>query len=394
MTKLHENGIEILKRLNDASFEAYFVGGYVRDTLLGLPTKDIDITTNARPKDLETLFKKVIPTGAAFGTMSVIMDGVGYEITTYRKETVYDNHRHPNAIEFADTLEEDLKRRDFTINQLTMDKDGHIGDRFEGLKDLRKKRIKTIGTPEERFYEDALRMLRAFRFVARLDFSLEENTFKAIENHRELIRKISIERIQEELFRLFDAPHSQKALKAMVKSQVHETLFGLEKGIEILSETSMAFQKEVAFACLSLFRDLTQGPWKLSKKFTQEIKAIKALHEKTMNKAFTAMDVFTYTVPIAHKANTLNQMLGAKDQATDIDMLDKRLPIRSPKALNIKGSDISKYVPISHNKQISLILNRLLEEVVERKIDNTYETLLKRAHEHLNIIEWSHKNGK
>jgi len=392
MTKLHENGMKILKTLNDASFEAYFVGGYVRDTLLGLPTKDIDITTNARPEDIKALFKKVVPTGAAFGTMSVILDGRGFEITTYRKETVYDNHRHPSSIDFADTLEEDLKRRDFTINQLTMNHEGDIGDMFGGLRDLRKEIIRTIGDPEERFYEDALRMLRAFRFMARLDFSLEENTANAIWKHRALIEKLSIERIQEELFRLFDAPHSKPALRSMVKTEVHKTLFGLEKGIEVLSETNINYQKDVAFALLDCYGDLKNGPWRFSKKFMKTVKNIKHLHTQTQDRPFTAMDIFNYGKETALKANTLNRLFGMKDYTSDIDMLDESLPITEKKDLAINGHDILKALPISDKKHISTILQKLLEDVVEKNIENTRETLIKRAREHLKLIERSHTN--
>ncbi|MGM0436003.1 MAG: CCA tRNA nucleotidyltransferase [Bacillota bacterium] len=392
MTKLHENGMKILKTLNAASFEAYFVGGYVRDTLLGLPTKDIDITTNARPSDIKALFKKVVPTGAAFGTMSVILDGRGFEITTYRKETVYDNHRHPSSIDFADTLEDDLKRRDFTINQLTMNHEGEIGDMFGGLKDLRKKVIRTIGNPEDRFYEDALRMLRAFRFMARLDFSLEEHTANAIQKHRALIEKLSIERIQEELFRLFDAPHSKRALAAMVETEVHKNLFGLEKGLERLRETSIDYQKEVAFALLDSYTDLSNGPWKFSKKFMQTVKAIKTLHEKTRNRPFTAMDVFSYGKEIALKANTLNRMFAMSDQTADIDMLHGSLPITEKRDLAINGHDILNALPITDKKHISVILERLLEDVVEKHTKNTRENLIERAREHLKLIERSQNN--
>ncbi len=392
MTKMHENGMKILKTLNDASFEAYFVGGYVRDTLLGLPTKDIDITTNARPEDIKTLFEKVVPTGAAFGTMSVILNGRGFEITTYRKETVYDNHRHPASIDFADSLEEDLKRRDFTINQLTMDHEGTIGDMFGGLKDLREKTIKTIGVPEERFYEDALRMLRAFRFMARLGFSLEAQTANAIRKNRALIEKLSIERIQQELFRLLDAPHSKKALKSMVSTLIHKNLFRLEKGIEVLAKTPVDYKKEEAFALFDLYQTLDNGPWRFSKNFTKTIKAIRHLHEETKNRPFNAMDVFTYGKELVLKANTLNRIFGMKDYTADINILHSTLPLTTKKALAINGHDIVNQLPIKNKKHISLILEKLLEDVIENNVPNKREVLIEKAKEHLNLIERSHTN--
>ncbi|MFW5864623.1 MAG: CCA tRNA nucleotidyltransferase, partial [Candidatus Izemoplasmataceae bacterium] len=215
MQKTLQNGKRILKKLHASGYEAFFVGGFVRDSLLNLPTKDIDITTNATPLEVKDLFNKVISTGEKYGTVTVVIDNTPFEVTTYRSEQAYHDYRRPSGIQFAKTLKEDVSRRDFTINQLIMDVDGDIIDYFDGLNDLKNGIIKTINDPYERFKEDALRMMRAFRFVAKLGFKIEENTLKAITSSRDLLKEIAIERIQDELIKLFDEPYKQHAISAM-----------------------------------------------------------------------------------------------------------------------------------------------------------------------------------
>jgi hypothetical protein len=167
-------------------------------------------------------------------------------------------------------------------------------------------------------------------------------------------------------------------------------LFGLEKGIEMLSRTTIEYQKEVAFALLDSYHALKEGPWKFSKDFSKTIKAIRTLHEKTKERPFTAMDVFTYGKAIALKANTLNRIFGMKDYTADIDMLHKTLPITEKKALAINGHDILNALPIKDKKHISVILNNLLKDVVERTVENSRKALISRAHEHLKLIERRH----
>lgn len=387
MTKLHANGQYILTTLNAASFEAFFVGGYVRDYLLGNETNDIDITTSARPDDVKALFDKVIPTGAAFGTMTVLIDGIPYEVTTYRRETVYDNHRHPQEIRFADTLIEDLKRRDFTINQLTMDKDGNVGDHFEGLRDLKQRLVRTINDPNERFYEDALRMLRAFRFIAKLGFDLEEKTAEGITLNKSLIRKISIERVQEELYKLLDAPHNKKALKAMVATTFHTALYDLKSGIETLAKTDIDFKKDEALALLFMDHDLDERPWRFSNQMKATIRAIGKIHSETLEEGFAPIHLYTHGRELCLKANTLNQIQGGPDRRDAVKTLDENLEVRSLNDLALKGAEIRHHLPITHPRQISRLLEDLLEDVLNGTVENTRPALEKAALEYLKTYE-------
>lgn len=190
----------ILNKLQAKGYEAYIVGGCVRDSLIGRKPNDYDITTSAKPEEIIDCFKdfRVIPTGLKHGTVTVLLKDIGYEITTYRIEGKYTDCRRPDTVEFTTLLYEDLKRRDFTINAMAYNSEDGLIDYFNGEKDLQDKIIRTVGVAEERFSEDALRMMRAVRFAAQLDFNIEENTEKAIIKNSGLIEKISIERIREE----------------------------------------------------------------------------------------------------------------------------------------------------------------------------------------------------
>ena len=171
----------ILQKLSAAGYEAYLVGGCVRDFLLGKQPSDFDITTNALPEETMAVFSadRVVPTGLQHGTVTVLHGGVSAEITTYRTETTYKDGRHPDSVSFTRNLADDLCRRDFTVNAMAMDLSGEIVDLYGGREDLAKKIIRAVGDPTVRFTEDALRILRAFRFASKLGFSIEEQTCSA-----------------------------------------------------------------------------------------------------------------------------------------------------------------------------------------------------------------------
>ncbi|MCK5834727.1 MAG: CCA tRNA nucleotidyltransferase [Lentisphaeria bacterium] len=198
-TKLENSALKVVKQLHQAGYEAYFVGGCVRDALLGIDSKDIDITTSAKPKQIVSLFKRTIPVGEAFGVITVVLDDFAFEVATFRAESDYTNGRHPNVVHFANA-KEDAIRRDFTINALFYNPvTEEIVDFSTGLADLADKRLRTIGSAQERFNEDYLRMLRAVRFSAKLNFTPDAELIAAIKTHADHIIKISSERIFAEL---------------------------------------------------------------------------------------------------------------------------------------------------------------------------------------------------
>lgn len=205
-----ENVRKIIEKLEEAGFEAYAVGGCIRDSILGRQPNDWDITTSARPLEIKALFRRTVDTGLQHGTVTVLLGGEGYEVTTYRIDGEYEDGRHPKEVVFTSNLTEDLRRRDFTINAMAYSERDGLVDVFDGMGDIEKGVIRCVGNAEERFTEDALRMLRAVRFSAQLGFSIEESTREAIAKLAGNLSKISAERIQAEMTKLLMSPHPEE----------------------------------------------------------------------------------------------------------------------------------------------------------------------------------------
>lgn len=200
----------IIKTLEEHGYEAYAVGGCVRDSILGRTPQDWDITTSAQPKEVKMLFPYTIDTGIEHGTVTVMIEHEGFEVTTYRIDGEYEDARHPKEVRFTANLIEDLKRRDFTINAMAYNEKDGLVDTFDGMGDLKRGIIRCVGKAEERFSEDALRMLRAIRFAAQLDFEIEEDTRQAICLLAGNLTKVSAERIQVELIKLLVSDHPEQ----------------------------------------------------------------------------------------------------------------------------------------------------------------------------------------
>lgn len=207
--EIPEKVVYIIERLMKNGFEAYAVGGCVRDTILGRKPEDWDITTSAKPDEVKGIFPRTIDTGIIHGTVTVMIEKEGFEITTYRLDGEYEDNRHPKNVEFTSNLEEDLKRRDFTINAMAYnDKEGLV-DCFGGINDIKGKTITCVGNPDDRFDEDALRILRAVRFAGQLGFEIEENTRKSMKDKVKNLESISAERIRVELDKLLRSDYAQ-----------------------------------------------------------------------------------------------------------------------------------------------------------------------------------------
>ena len=205
--KLPKHVKYIIETLEQNGYEAYAVGGCVRDSILGREPNDWDITTSADPYEVKKLFSHTIDTGLQHGTVTIMLEHVGYEVTTYRIDGDYEDSRHPKEVTFTKSLEEDLKRRDFTVNAMAYnDRDGLI-DLFQGMDDIQKKVIRCVGNAEERFTEDALRIMRAIRFSAQFGYEIEPETKKAIVKLAPNLKNISAERIREELIKLLVSDH-------------------------------------------------------------------------------------------------------------------------------------------------------------------------------------------
>ncbi|NLZ82338.1 MAG: CCA tRNA nucleotidyltransferase, partial [Clostridiales bacterium] len=200
----------IIDTIMSHGYEAYIVGGCVRDMVLGKEPEDWDITTSATPLQIKKIFKRTIDTGIQHGTVTVLLDHEHFEVTTYRLDGIYEDNRHPKEVSFTSSLTEDLRRRDFTINAMAYNKEEGFIDQFDGLADLEKGIIRCVGDPDERFNEDALRILRAVRFSAQLDFTIESATLEAIKDKVGFLRNISAERIRIELMKLLVSDHPER----------------------------------------------------------------------------------------------------------------------------------------------------------------------------------------
>ncbi len=216
-----------LKKMNEIfsanGFEAYLVGGAVRDMLLGKPASDWDVTTDARPENVMRMFHKVIPTGIAHGTVTVHFMKKEIEVTTYRTETGYSDGRHPDHVSFDATLEDDLSRRDFTMNAIAASlSDGRIVDPFDGKSDIEKKIIRTVGKPRDRFLEDGLRPIRALRFSTQLTFVIQKDTYSAIleDKVQRKIHAVSLERFRDEFCKILKSPQPSLGLHCMEETKI------------------------------------------------------------------------------------------------------------------------------------------------------------------------------
>ncbi|WP_235941368.1 CCA tRNA nucleotidyltransferase [Paenibacillus puerhi] len=217
---LKDKAMQIIARLEEAGHQAYLVGGCVRDEWLGRPVKDYDIATSALPERVEELFERTIPTGLQHGTVTVVVDRLPFEVTTFRKEAGYADYRRPASVEYIEVLEEDLRRRDFTMNAMAMDGRGRILDPFGGQVDLDHGVLRCVGSAAERFSEDALRMLRGIRFAAEYGLEVEAESWTALAASAPLLAHIALERVRAELERMMGGSDPSRALRLLGRSRL------------------------------------------------------------------------------------------------------------------------------------------------------------------------------
>lgn len=215
-------GQEVLSRIAEAGYEAYWVGGCVRDEIMGRPVHDMDIATSARPESVMGLFERTIPTGLKHGTVTVLIGKQAFEVTTFRKETDYLDHRHPSSVVFVEAVIEDLQRRDFTMNAMAMNLKGNLTDPFHGREDLETKVIRCVGEADQRFEEDALRMVRAVRFASVFGFRLALSTWRGMIHNRDKLSYIAIERIRTETEKIVAGPDPLRGLELLRRSRLLE----------------------------------------------------------------------------------------------------------------------------------------------------------------------------
>ena len=366
-----KGAIDILKRFNQNGYEAYFVGGCVRDYLLGEDFSDIDITTNALPDEVKKVFRKSIDTGIQHGTVTILVNGDSYEVTTFRTEEDYANHRSPEKVEFVSNLREDLDRRDFTINAMALDYNGKLFDYHNGDQDLNSKIIRTVNNPNERFYEDALRMLRAFRFSSKLGFEIENNTLNAIKRNAELIKFVSIERIVNEFKKLLAGKGNLRSLELLIDSKLNSYIPFFDKVVAVQNFSSYSFCQSLYILAkldnisFEKLRDL-----KLSNKEIKKIKEYERINLDFIDNTPLELILYKYDKDDIH---FIIGYFGYCDKKK-IDIIN--LPISSFNDIAITSTEIISIIDKSPGPWIKEVTKKLEEAILLNKIDNTEKNIV------------------
>lgn len=387
LTKPFLEGILVLKEIEKNGHQAFFVGGSVRDLLLKRPIKDIDIATSASPQQIQAIFESVIPIGIEHGTVIVRYKKESYEITTFRIDGAYSDKRHPDSVEFIDTIDQDLQRRDFTINALAMDKDGVIVDLFKGAEDLKAKTIRTVGDGYERFTEDPLRIVRALRFSSQLGFAIDSQTIKDIQKTKNLIKTIAIERIANEITKLFAGTYVNNGVNYLRETKVYKELPIIREYPQIILKLPNILEPLKSFAeVLALFNHIEPSIkvtdwihiWKCSNKTKREVRE---LIQAIANYKVNGLNYWlVYQLSPAYYAGftrvTNNTFNDSSIQLKDIEAIDQALPINSRGDLKINGRDIIELFPkVKQGPWIHDILQQLEKLVVLQKLSNTTSQL-------------------
>lgn len=385
LPEIFMKALPVVQTLTQAGYEAYFVGGSVRDLLLNQHIHDVDIATSAYPEEVKQLFERSIDTGIQHGTVTVLYDDDSYEITTFRTESGYQDYRRPDHVEFVQNLEEDLKRRDFTINALAMDEHGNIHDLFNGLDDLNQGLIKAVGDPEKRFNEDALRMMRAVRFMSQLKFSLEEKTRQAICDHHELLSKISVERIREEFVKMCVGPHARSAFQVFLDTQLSEEVPDFRGKKEQLSVfPSLTFLPSTEASVWAIIAILLKLPneqipafmrdWKNSNQMARNVEEIVFFFDLLSDHSPSDYELFLAGQDTVMSACDVARILG--QPVNSEAMIDRyvALPIKSNKELVIDGSTLIDW-GIKPGPSLGEMLAKITEAVVDGKVANEEEAI-------------------
>ena len=349
-----ESALPVLETIQAAGFEAYYVGGSVRDALLGKPVNDVDIATSAFPEEIKQLFKKTVDVGIEHGTVMVLMEGESYEVTTFRTESTYQDFRRPDSVTFVRSLKEDLKRRDLTINAFAMDQTGEIQDFFGGEEDLDNKVIRAVGRPEERFNEDALRMMRAVRFASQLGFHLEADTFYAIVVNAHLLENIAVERIRVEFVKMAMGKYLRQGFAGFVETRLYMYCPGLlhaKQALRNFVKVKEPIDSERQVWALLLYQLGIQDEkaaraflkhWKLSNQLVQDSADLHQLILYRLHYSQSNETVYRYSKELALDAERCLYLIDMPHDREAVLAIDSALPIHSRKELAIDGSIIMK----------------------------------------------------
>lgn len=424
---MRRQGEEVLRRLSESGHEAYFVGGCVRDELMGRPVHDMDIATSARPEEVIALFERTVPTGLQHGTVTVLMDGHAFEVTTFRKESDYEDHRRPSSVEFVDALLEDLRRRDFTMNAMAADANGALTDPFGGQNDIAGGIIRSVGLAQERFDEDALRMVRAIRFASVFGFRPVKSLWSAMRGRRTLIAYIATERIRVELEKMMLGPRPLRGLELLrrsgllqhVKAPVPETAFepAGDESTDIRLQALEACPPERAELRWSLLLQMLcvrgedapelMKAWTFSKAVSQKTSDIIRFDEcwngirrgsddpMALRKGWIGIQLRfgkeTADGWIAREGEllragilTANELMSRAHLLQEAANWHKEIPVHSLRELAIRGGDVIEHLGRKGGPWLGPLMDRLLLSVAAGEIPNEREALLEQAKDVVN----------
>ncbi len=373
----------LLEIIESAGYEAYFVGGSVRDSLLDREISDVDIATSALPDELKAIFPHTVDIGIEHGTILVIFKGTPYEITTFRSESGYSDYRRPDQVEFIRSLHEDLKRRDFTMNAIAMDRTGKYIDPFNGRRAIKEKKIITVGNPEERFGEDALRMMRAVRFVSQLNFSIDKETLSSLAAMPHLLEKIAVERKLSEFEKLLVGPSRKEAILILIQTGISNFLPGLIGKNESMNKVVQCHLSnlsviemwtliihQIGFNQEEASKFLRQ--WKLPvKEMKQILKTLSWLRYR-FHKNWTSLSAYDAGKEYMLSADRLVWSLKGLNKSTEAELIElyNHLPIKSRAELNLTGNNLLAWFNKKPGPWINNYLRLVEEKVLSGELEN------------------------
>ena len=388
MNEIFVKALPVLKKIELHGFEAVFVGGSVRDDLLQRNIHDVDIATSATPEEVKNIFPKTIDVGIQHGTVMVLENGETYEITTYRSESEYVDFRKPKEVTFIRSLKEDLQRRDFTMNAIAMNTSGQIIDYFHGQQAIANQVIETVGNADERFTEDALRMMRAVRFVSQLGFTCSDETIAALKRNRELLQNISIERILVEFDKLLHGTEVQEGLRLLLDTGLYALLPGLQSKEKALAcvatlDLKQLHSLEEKWATLLHFTaelcdiESLLRQWKMSIKRIRHIQSILGLLQGDCQ---DKMALYRNGLETCLCVNRIQNLLAGREineNEAVIQQLWNTLPIQHASQLAVNGTHILQWAKKAKGPWIRDILSIITEKVINEEIPNELDAIKK-----------------
>ena len=389
MRPVFKQAIPILTKIESAGYEAYFVGGCVRDDLIGREISDIDIATSATPLEIKKIFPTTIDVGIEHGTVMVLWEQETYEITTFRTDGEYTDFRRPSQVTFIRNLHEDLKRRDFTMNSIAMDKDGALIDPFQGELAIQSKTIETVGAASERFHEDALRMMRAVRFVSQLQFSIEPTTYHALKEHGSLLEKVATERKSIEFEKLLNGKNKVQALEMLIDTKLYRYLPGLKNHEKALLDMTRLdielFSVDEIWSlllCLIGYSTSESGnflrQWKLPLKRIKKVQSIIQWLKIRLQYEWSIENLYSAKLENAISTEKVVNILNNQDVLTGVSELKSQfnnLTIKDRHELAVSGKDLMQWENKQGGPWIKEALQSIEKAVLTKIVENEKEKI-------------------